>query len=474
MTRSPLLPNAALTVLATLLLSAAAVTVPSPARAATTVGAGTYQETSAAIAYAGSWSTLRSSASSGGYIRYSSSATASATLTFTGPNITWYTWNSPTAGIVDVYVDGEYRTSVDNYSRSTTYGVLAFSAHDLSAGAHTISIRATGRANPASSGKVTHLDSFVVGENRSPDTTPTDAYRYDACPAATVTVATATQLTAALAAARPGSVISLAPGTYRGGFQLTASGTASAPIWVCGPRSAVVQATSTSSGTALRVTGTEHVRLAGFTVSGALQGVMVKQSRYVTVADLVVKDTGYEGIHLYGNTTDSGVLYNTVARTGSHDVAFGEGIYIGTSQRRWAEVTGGAADRSDRNTIIYNTIIDAGAEPIEAKEGTSAGRIEGNTITGRLSGSRAIGWILVTGNDWLVAGNTGTDAVTNGYASMYWDTWGYRNQFVRNTGAVDASGNGVWVHGADRGVLVGCDNRVTGAAGGLTNVFCTP
>ncbi|HEX5858451.1 MAG TPA: NosD domain-containing protein [Microbacterium sp.] len=460
--------------LAAALILAGLVGAAPAARAATVVGAGTYQETSTAIAYSSSWSSLASSASSGGAIRYSASGTATATLSFTGPNITWYTWKSPSGGVVDVYLDGVRVATVDNYAGASKYGVLGFSAHDLSSGTHTISIRATGRANAASSGKITHLDSFVVGENRPAAAKSTAAYRYDACPAATTTVATATQLTTALAAAKPGSVISLAPGTYRGGFQLTASGTAAQPIWICGPRTAVVVGTSVTSGTALRITGASNVRVAGFTVRDALQGVMVKQSSFVTVADLVVKDVGYEGIHLYGHTTDSAVLHNTVARTGTADVAFGEGIYIGTSQRRWAEVTSGYPDRSDRNTIIYNTVIDAGAEPIEAKEGTSDGLIEGNTIQGYRAGSRAIGWVLVTGNDWIVSGNSGSSAVEDGYVSMSWDAWGYRNSFVGNTGVVGASGYGVWVHGVNRGVMVSCDNRITGATEGLTNVFCTP
>lgn len=434
--------------------------------------AGTYEETSPELAFTGTWTSLSSSGSSGGGIRYSA-GTASVSLTFTGPSITWYTWKSASAGKIQVYLDGVLKATVDNYSASTTTMVRGFTAQNLSSGTHTIMIKSSGTANAASSGKLTHFDSFVVGE---PSVAPAAAPPVlgSDCPAATVTVSTSAQLTAALADAGPGTVIKLAPGTYTRGFSLTASGTADDPIWVCGPRTAVVQGVSTSSGTAFRVDSASHVRLAGFTVNNALQGVMVKFGSDVSVSDLNVKDTGYEAIHLYAFTSDSYVIGNLIERPGAVDVSYGEGIYIGTSQRRWADVTGGAADRSDRNVIAGNTIVLAGAEPIEAKEGTSGGIIRDNVLTSHRAASRALAWVLVTGNDWTVVRNTGSDAVQHGYASMVWSGWGKRNEFRGNTGAVDAAAYGVWIQQASSGSIAACDNWVTGAGSGQTNVFCAP
>ena len=448
-----------------------------PQATPTGVAAGTYEETSSAIIFTGSWSRISSTGSSGGAIRYASTASASASLTFDGPDITWYTWKSPSAGRVSIYLDGTLKSTVDNYSATSRTMVRAFSAHDLSAGAHTIVIKSAGTKNAASSAMLTHFDSFVVGA--PPLTLPSPpAVRAADCPAATVQVSNAGQLKAALAGAGPGTVIRLAPGTYRQsyatGYTLSASGTASAPIWICGPRSAIVQGDSVSSGTALRLLQADHVRVVGFTINSALQGVMVKNSSDVSISDLNVKDVGYEAIHLYAFTTDSWVLGNLIERTGSFDVAFGEGVYIGTSQRRWAEVTGGAPDRSDRNVVAGNTIKSAGAEAIEAKEGTGSGLIAGNTIAGHRSGSRAEAWVLVTGSDWTVVNNTGSDAVENGYSAMVWGEWGKRNKFRTNSGDVDASGYGFWVHQPTSGTTVACDNRTGGAVNGQTNVFCTP
>lgn len=444
-----------------------------PAAASSVAGAGTYEETSPAIQYSGAWSSLGSGGSSGGAIRYATGA-ASASLTFRGSSITWYTWTSPSAGMVDVYLDGVFQQRVDNYSASTATRVRGFTAQNLGGGTHTIRIVSAGAANPRSSGRITHLDSFVVGQQRTPYSSIVQPpIRARDCPAATVRVSTSAELTKALADARPGTVIQLAPGTYTRGFQLTASGTSSRPIWICGPRSAVVQGVSPSSGTALRLDNASHVRVTGFTVTRALQGVMVKFGRDVTITDLHVRDTGYEAIHLYAFTTDSIVAANLVERSGAVDAAYGEGIYIGTSQRRWDAVTGGRPDRSDRNAVVMNTIRHAGAEAIEVKEGTSSGWIVGNTIVGRNSGSRADAWILVTGNDWLIRGNSGQNAGTHGYASHVWGEWGRRNSYEANTGH-GTEGFGVWLQSVASGSSVGCDNWVTGTASGVTNTFCAP
>lgn len=467
-------PRATFALLAAVAVLGATLGFGAPAGATTIVGAGTHEESSTAIAYTGTWKSLASGGSSGGAIRYAS-ASASAKLTFTGPNVTWYTWRTATAGITAVYLDGVLRTTVDNYAATTATKIRAFSAFDLGAGTHTLELRSTGTKNVKSTGTLLHLDSIVVGES-TPASDLTDSVSSAAadCPAATVTVATSAQLTTALASARPGSVIQLAPGTYTRGFQLSASGTADAPIWICGPRSAKLQGVSIAEGAALRLNASSHVRVSGFTVEKALQGVMVKFGNDVSVADLNVRDIGYEGIHLYAGTRDSAVVGNLIERTGSVDVAYGEGVYIGTSQRRWAEVTGGQPDRSDANLIAGNTIVTAGAESIEAKEGTSGGIIRDNVLLGHQPGSRAIGWVLVGGSSWSIVGNTGTGAIDSGYGTIVYDTWGTGNTWRANTGAVDAAGYGVKIQGQPAGTTVACDNRVTGAASGFTNLFCAP
>src|ERR1700753_3981242 len=86
---------------------------------------------------------------------------------------------------------------------------------------------------------------FLVTAVASPVTPPPAAPA--ACPSATTVVSTASALTSALKAAKAGTHIQLQPGTYKGKFVLSASGTASAPIYVCGPTSAVLDAGSIKS-----------------------------------------------------------------------------------------------------------------------------------------------------------------------------------------------------------------------------------
>ena len=447
---------------------------PPAASAAPLVGPGTYEETSEAIQYTGAWTSLESGGSSGGAIRYADGS-GSATLTFRGSNITWYTWNSTSGGMVDVYLDGVWRERVDDYSVTGTTKIRGFTAEGLDDDIHTIRIVATGAANVRSLGNIAHLDSFVVGKKTQPPAIRSLPIRADDCPAATERVRTSDELTEALASALPGTVIVLAPGTYRHGFTLTASGTSTNPIWVCGPRTAIVEGDSELSGAALRLGTATHARVTGFTVTNALQGVMVKYGDDVAITDLHVHGIGNEGIHLYGNTVDSFVVGNLVERTGIVNRRYGEGIYIGTSGRRWDDVTGGSADRSDRNTVALNTVKAAGAEPIEAKEGTSDGSILYNTVVGHSGDSKANGWIMVTGNDWYISGNTGVDAVNHGYASFVSrdGEWGHRNEFRDNTGN-GIPGTGIWIQDPDSGSDVSCDNWVDDAADGVTNVFCVP
>jgi hypothetical protein len=297
------------------------------------------------------------------------------------------------------------------------------------------------------------------------------------CPSPTTRVSTAEGLKSALAVAKPGQVIWLEAGVYSGNFKLERGGTATSRIWICGSRSAILDGGTKDKNTALTISGASYVGLSGFTVRNALQGVMVKNSPYVTVAGLKVTDIGYEGIHLYSFSSNGVVRDNDISDTGSKDVAYGEGIYIGTSDQRWSVVTAGKPDATNRTVVLRNTITDAGAEPIEAKPGTVDGIIQDNVISGHQPGSRALGWVLVTGNNWLVRGNQGLDAVTNGITLMKNGTeWGHDNSVVNNRGVADASGWGVLVQKPGsplpEGAVVGCDNRITGAASGVTHVSC--
>ena len=227
---------------------------------------------------------------------------------------------------------------------------------------------------------------------------------------------------------------------------------------MCGPPTAVVKGTATDA--ALWVEFASNVNVTGFTVADSLQGIMVRGSTKVSITDLQVQDTGYEGIHLYRNTTDSQVMHNTITRTGVADVAFGEGIYIGTSQRRWAEVTGGQPDRSDRNVVAFNT---------DHLRGSGGDRGEGGDVVRhhrRQHRQRAPARLprhRVGPRDRQLVVRGDEQRQRRRRARIRVDDlgrrWGVKNQFFGNAGAVDASGYGVWVHQNEQGRAGGVRQR---------------
>jgi hypothetical protein len=132
-------------------------------------------------------------------------------------------------------------------------------------------------------------------------------------------------------------------------------------------------------------------------------------------------------------------------------------------------------DHSDRNSIIGNDIADVTAEAIDIKEGTTGGLVSGNVMssTGLVG---ADSWIDVKGNGWMIENNTGTGggALEDGIqVHVEAEGWGRGNTIRGNRLAVNAPGYGVYIHKKNLGNVVGCDNHVTGAAKGLSNITCS-
>lgn len=307
--------------------------------------------------------------------------------------------------------------------------------------------------------------------------TPVTGARYAQCPAATVTVKNSSELLRVLPYAKPGSVIRLAPGSYTGQIKITANGTADKPIWICGPRDAVINVGSISAGHGFLINGSSHLIVTGMTVSNGLKGVAVLASRQVTISDMLIQDIGYEGIHLQSQTTDSTVVGNTVRRTGRLDAFYGEGIYIGSSKNNWCALTACLPDRSDRNAIIGNMISESGSQLIDAKEGTTGGVIRGNILNGAGGMTRSDGWVMVMGNGWSVTENVASASTKHGFqvnGSM--PGWGLRNLLANNTGTVNATGFGFDIYElsglGSSNTLVSCANTITAASSGFANVPC--
>ncbi|OHV74785.1 hypothetical protein BCD48_02880 [Pseudofrankia sp. BMG5.36] len=296
------------------------------------------------------------------------------------------------------------------------------------------------------------------------------------CPAGGgTTVHDADELTAALKAAQPGTIIRMAAGRYVGDFSITVSGTETSPIWLCGSPDAVIDGEDDAKYL-LYLNKVSWVRVAGFSLRAGRKGVVADSVHHSIIASLHVSQIGDEAIHLRTASTDNIVIGNVVRDTGNRSEKFGEGIYVGSATSNWCTYTNCQPDRSNRNSVIGNDIAGTTSENIDIKEGTEGGVVSGNRLSG-VGMVAADSWIDVKGNGWLVENNTGsTDggSIKDGIQThVVEEGWGRQNTIRGNHLTVDGEGFGVYIHdGKETLNIVGCDNQVTGAGKGLSNITC--
>jgi hypothetical protein len=291
------------------------------------------------------------------------------------------------------------------------------------------------------------------------------------CGSVTIEVASAEDLQSALDGAQPGDVIGLASGRYTGEFVATADGNPDAPITLCGTADAVLDGGDIKGGYVLHLDGAVHWVLQGFTVENGQKGVMADGTTGSIIRNLTVAHIGDEAIHLRAGSSDNQVLNNTISDTGLRKPKFGEGIYIGTAESNWCDVSDCEPDNSDRNLIEGNTISGTTSESVDIKEGTTGGILRGNTFDGA-GMTEADSWVDVKGNGWSIEGNTGTHSAADGFQTHeILDGWGTDNVFRGNTANLDGSGIGFSLK-PERDNVVTCDNTVSGQGAELTNVDC--
>lgn len=87
---------------------------------------------------------------------------ATASFTFTGTQVTWYTLAGPTQGKATVSIDGRPRGSFDQYAPSIQTKV-ARSFRGLAPGSHTITVRVLGQGAPGAVDTQVAIDAFRAG-----------------------------------------------------------------------------------------------------------------------------------------------------------------------------------------------------------------------------------------------------------------------------------------------------------------------
>ncbi|WP_306333963.1 sheath polysaccharide-degrading enzyme [Streptomyces sp. KL118A] len=291
-------------------------------------------------------------------------------------------------------------------------------------------------------------------------------------PARTIEVSTAAELKTALTDASPGDTIHLADGTYSGNFKTSVAASANSRITLTGSSKAVLTA---GGGYGLHLNGASYWTVQGVTVTGGQKGIMIDSARGVVVDTVTVHGLDMEGVHFRKSSSDGVIKNSRIYDTGNDDRGMGEGVYVGSANT--------LSDKSDNVQITGNTIgPDVGGEAIDLKEGTTGGRVSGNTFDGKgLTGNNYDdSWIDVKGNNYVVENNTGKNTTNNGYETHSQQSgWGCGTVFRGNkstlTGATGDKQLAINVtnYSGSCKTTVYASNTVTGGKG-LTNITVTP
>jgi beta-galactosidase GanA len=128
----------------------------------------TYDDTSSALTYSGTWTHAGASSgyTSGDYDQTESFSTqtgASMSVPFTGTAVQWIGPKNTNGGIAAVSIDGKQVATVDTYDSSgKEFQQLLYSTTGLSAGKHTLTITVTGQQNPAATADTVVIDAINV------------------------------------------------------------------------------------------------------------------------------------------------------------------------------------------------------------------------------------------------------------------------------------------------------------------------
>lgn len=139
------------------------------------VGPGVYDDRDSHITYVGTWGQNTNAGDFDGTHSYSNTSGSTASLTFTGTQVSYvYSLNS-NRGYAQISIDGSVVTpQLDAYSATWISQKLA-TYSGLSNSTHTVTLAFTGQSDSQATANYVTLDAFVVGISFD-DTNPTVAY----------------------------------------------------------------------------------------------------------------------------------------------------------------------------------------------------------------------------------------------------------------------------------------------------------
>jgi peptidoglycan hydrolase-like protein with peptidoglycan-binding domain len=384
-----------------------------------------YEQTDKHIFKTGSWSDFAKTLASGGSYDRSSTSGAKVTVYFRGTQLDWIGMKGTTTGSADVYLDGEFRETVDLFAAAPVYNVVVWSTGALTDGNHTVEIV---RSSASASATFVTLDAVdVVGVLTYPRPTVTglnpsygplsggheivitgkgfyevsgsDAVTFGGVSAASYTVVSPTRITAVPPAHDPGTVavqVANTGGTSddTGADDYTYEVLPAPTITGVAPDSG-----ATAGGTSVTISGTDFIGLSGasaVTFGGVAAASYTVDSPTQITAKAPAHAEGTVGVQVTAaggsteNTTADDFVYLT-----RYDQRDSHISYVGTWQAlsRTASWKGTYVETNARGASVTITFIGGRLDWIATK-GVSMGKadvyLDGTfTQTVSLAGSAA-------------------------------------------------------------------------------------
>ena len=226
----------------------------------------------------------------------------------------------------------------------------------------------------------------------------------------TIDVSTVEELHKALAKAKAGQTISIAPGEYdystyerKIRFELSADGTESSPITITAqdPANPPLLRGPELTNTVLYITGDYWV-VDNIKISNSLKGIDINYANHNIIRNVEIFNVGSQGVLIRGSSSHNLFLNCYIHNTGSYNPLFGDGFVIGTLQ----EQTSFTHD-SNYNIIDGCIFKEISSEPIKINEYAIGNEIFGSIFFGdKINGRNdADSFISIAGDDNYVHDN---------------------------------------------------------------------
>ena len=227
----------------------------------------------------------------------------------------------------------------------------------------------------------------------------------------TIDVSTVEELLNALARAKAGQTISIAPGEYDYStnkrsirFELFADGTESSPITITALDPAnppLLRGPEITGHTVLHITGDYWV-IENIKISTSHKGIDIDYANHNIIRNVEIFSLGSQGVLIRGSSSHNLFQNCYIHNTGSYNPIFGDGFVIGTLQ----EQTTFTHD-SNYNVIKGCIFRDISSEPIKINEYAIGNEIASNIFFGDGTNGRndADSFISIAGDDNYVHDN---------------------------------------------------------------------